>query len=88
MVLSGAGVRRGNSISLSLNGLAECRMCATVPDMDYIALIYYACVCAVLSLLAPRLRRNVSRLAVGAVVGLIAASCLPFLKGVLNSLPA
>jgi hypothetical protein len=60
------------------------RRCVTVLCMDYIALIYYAGVCAFLSFLAPRLKRTIHRLTVGAIVGLLAASLLPILKGALS----
>lgn len=48
--------------------------------MDVINLVYYAAICAVLSYFAPRLRTALTRLAVGAVVGLVAAGVLPLIR--------
>ncbi|MDJ0639768.1 MAG: hypothetical protein QNJ20_13090 [Paracoccaceae bacterium] len=48
--------------------------------MDPVALVFYAVVCGVLSLAAPTLGGRVPRLAVGAVVGVVAASVLPILS--------
>ncbi len=52
--------------------------------MDPITLGFYAIVCGGLSAVAPRVPRLPLRLAIGAVVGLAAASLLPFLKGAMN----
>ena len=49
--------------------------------MDVTALIFYAAVCGVLSMFAPNMGGRMSRLAIGAVVGVIAAALLPFLRG-------
>ena len=51
--------------------------------MDPIALAFYAVVCGVLSAVAPTVPRLPVRLAIGAVVGMVAASLLPALKGML-----
>lgn len=51
--------------------------------MDPIALVFYALVCAILSLFAPQLGGRTARLAVGAVVGIAAASLLPMVRTVL-----
>ena len=48
--------------------------------MDPIAIAFYAIVCAALSFFAPNLGGMGPRLAVGAVVGIVAAVALPFLK--------
>lgn len=48
--------------------------------MDPINLAYYATVCALLSALSPQLRTPIWRLGIGAIVGLIAAGGLPYLK--------
>lgn len=48
--------------------------------MDPVALVFYALVCGVLSLFAPNLGGRVSRLAVGAGVGVVAAALLPVLN--------
>ncbi|MEL6510740.1 MAG: hypothetical protein AAFQ47_08020 [Pseudomonadota bacterium] len=47
--------------------------------MDPITLIFYAVVCGLLSVLAPKLGAMPSRLAVGAVVGVVAATALPYI---------
>jgi hypothetical protein len=52
--------------------------------MDPITLGFYALVCGCLSAFAPRVPRLPVRLAVGAAVGLAAASVLPMLKGMLH----
>ncbi|MEM1077918.1 MAG: hypothetical protein AAGI09_05260 [Pseudomonadota bacterium] len=48
--------------------------------MDPVALVFYAAICAVLSLFAPQLGGRVTRLAVGAGVGVLAAAVLPLLR--------
>ncbi|SNR32831.1 hypothetical protein [Puniceibacterium sediminis] len=48
--------------------------------MDPITLTFYATVCACLSAVAPRVPRLPVRLAIGALVGLVAATLLPFLR--------
>lgn len=50
--------------------------------MDMIALTFYAAVCGILSLFAPRLGGMVTRLFVGAGVGVVAASVLPVVRAV------
>jgi len=50
--------------------------------MDPITLGFYAIVCGLLSAVAPSMPRLPVRLAIGAVVGLAAASLLPLLKDV------
>lgn len=51
--------------------------------MDVTALVFYACVCAGLSLFAPRIGTPWARLAIGAGVGIVAAALLPILRGAL-----
>jgi len=51
--------------------------------MDPIALAFYGVICGCLSAVAPNLGGVPLRLAIGAVVGLIAASVLPVLKGMM-----
>jgi uncharacterized protein YjeT (DUF2065 family) len=51
--------------------------------MDPITLAFYAIVCGLLSAVAPRVPRLPLRLAIGAVVGIVAASLLPVIKGLL-----
>lgn len=53
--------------------------------MDVIALAFYACVCAALSVLAPRLGTFTLRLGVGAAVGILAAMVLPLLRGLIGA---
>lgn len=49
--------------------------------MDPISLSYYAAVCGLLSLFAPRFGGYLPRLAIGILVGLVAAGVLPALRG-------
>lgn len=51
--------------------------------MDPVSVTYYAIVCALLSAYAPKVRRRVARLFVGAVVGLLAAAFLPTVRAAL-----
>jgi len=51
--------------------------------MDVIALSFYAVICGVLGWAAPNLGAPVVRLGIGAVVGVIAASLLPYVKAML-----
>ena len=53
--------------------------------MDPISLTFYAAVCGLLSLFAPSLGGRIPRLAIGAVVGVIAATVLPLLRAALGS---
>lgn len=48
--------------------------------MDPISLVFYAVVCGCLSVFAPNFGGMVPRLAVGAVVGVVAALVLPFVR--------
>jgi len=52
--------------------------------MDPLALVYYALVCGLLGLAAPRLRRPLTRFAVGVAVGLVAAGALPGLRAMIG----
>lgn len=56
------------------------RPCAKLAGMDLLSLAFYALVCAVLSLFAPQLGGRAARLAVGAAVGVAAATLLPVLR--------
>ncbi len=49
--------------------------------MDPVSLVFYAAVCGLLSAFAPRLGSPAARLGAGAVVGLVAATVLPVLRG-------
>lgn len=51
--------------------------------MEPISLAFYATVCGVLSVAAPRLGGFLPRLLTGALVGVIAALILPFLRGLI-----
>ena len=53
-------------------------------SMDPITLGFYAAVCGTLSVVAPRFPRLPIRLAIGVCVGLVAATLLPMLKGMLD----
>lgn len=48
--------------------------------MDPVTIVYYALVCGTLSAVAPSVPRLPIRLAIGALVGLVAASVLPQIK--------
>ena len=52
--------------------------------MDPITLAFYALVCGILSLFAPDLGGRGARLAIGALVGVGAATLLPVLKTTLG----
>ncbi len=52
--------------------------------MDPISLVFYAIVCGLLSLFAPNLGGMLPRLVVGAVVGVAAATALPFVNGMMG----
>ena len=52
--------------------------------MDPITLSFYAVVCGALSIVAPNLGGFIPRLAIGAVVGIVAATVLPLARGVLE----
>ena len=51
---------------------------------DSTAIIWYAAICGTLSAMAPNLGGRGMRIFVGAFVGILAASMLPFVKGVLG----
>ena len=52
--------------------------------MEPITLAFYASVCGILSVAAPRLGGFVPRLLVGAIVGIIAAILLPTIREILG----
>jgi hypothetical protein len=52
--------------------------------MDPISLVFYAVVCGRLGLGAPNLGGMMPRLAVGAGVGVVAATALPFINGMMG----
>lgn len=52
--------------------------------MDVTALVFYALICAILSLASPGLGRPATRIAIGAVVGIVAAAILPILRTALG----
>ena len=49
--------------------------------MDVTALLFYAAICGLLSLAGPRLGAPLTRLGIGAAVGILAAALLPTLRG-------
>ena len=51
--------------------------------MDVITISFYAAVCGVLGWAGPMLGRPLVRLVIGAVVGVVAASILPTLRGMI-----
>ncbi len=52
--------------------------------MEPISLAFYAAVCGLLSVVAPNLGGAIPRLATGAIVGVIAATVLPMLRGMMG----
>lgn len=52
--------------------------------MDPVTLAFYAVVCGLLGLAGPSLGQPATRLGVGALVGILAAGALPFLRGALG----
>lgn len=66
----------------SFNALPGRHLCY-LADMDPITLTFYALVCGCLSAVAPNFPRLPIRLGIGAAVGLVAASVLPMIKGML-----
>ncbi|NNE87097.1 MAG: hypothetical protein HKN27_03395 [Silicimonas sp.] len=52
--------------------------------MEPISLVFYAVVCGVLSLVAPKLGAMIPRFAVGAVVGAGSAAALPSIVGMMG----
>ncbi|MDD9921494.1 MAG: hypothetical protein OXQ92_04310 [Boseongicola sp.] len=53
--------------------------------MDPFTLTFYAIVCGILSAIAPNLGGIAPRLITGAVVGVVAAAALPFLRGMIGA---
>jgi hypothetical protein len=53
--------------------------------MDILALTFYACICGVLSAVAPRFGSTLSRIGLGIIVGALAAFILPLLRGIVSS---
>lgn len=51
---------------------------------DTTAIIWYAAICGTLSALAPSFGGQLSRMGIGAVVGILAATVLPFAKGMMG----
>ncbi|MCW1933321.1 hypothetical protein [Pararhodobacter zhoushanensis] len=52
--------------------------------MDPVTAVYYATICAALSFAAGRLRSGMVRIILGVVIGAIAASLLPDIRGMLG----
>ena len=52
--------------------------------MDPVSLGFYAIVCGLLSAVAPNFPRLPVRLGIGALVGIVAASVLPWIKGMMG----
>lgn len=53
--------------------------------MDPISIAFYAVICGLLSMFAPSLGGRVPRLAIGAVVGVVAAISLPVVRGMMGA---
>ncbi len=53
--------------------------------MDPIALVFYAIICGCLSAFAPAGLARYARFGFGALVGIAAASALPFLQGMMSA---
>ncbi len=53
--------------------------------MDPITVAFYAIICGLLSAFAPPGWAKLARFAMGAVVGIVAASTLPFLQGLMGT---
>ncbi|MEM9975972.1 MAG: hypothetical protein AAF771_17485 [Pseudomonadota bacterium] len=53
--------------------------------MDIVALVFYAAVCALLGVFAPRFGNVGLRLIVGAGIGILAAFALPFLRALVGA---
>lgn len=51
---------------------------------DATAIIWYAAICGILSALAPSLGGQITRMGIGAVVGILAATALPFARGMMG----
>jgi hypothetical protein len=52
--------------------------------MDPISITFYAVICGVLSMVAPNLGGTIPRLGIGAVVGVLAAVALPFIRSTIG----
>jgi hypothetical protein len=52
--------------------------------IDTTAIVWYAAICGILSALAPSFGGQATRIGIGAVVGILAATILPFLKGMMG----
>lgn len=53
-------------------------------SFDATAIVWYAAVCGALSALAPGFGGRIARLAIGAIVGVIAASVLPLIRSMMG----
>lgn len=52
--------------------------------MEPISLVFYAVVCGLLSVFAPSLGGAAPRMAIGAAVGVLAATALPVMRGMMG----
>lgn len=74
----------------SINRRCETKArCASIAEkgrhnMEFSGLVFYAVVCGSLSFAAPMFGSAITRLAVGAGVGLIAAIALPMIQGAIG----
>ncbi len=53
-------------------------------NFDSTAIVWYAAICGILAAFAPQIGGRVVRLTIGAVVGIVAASVLPIIKGIMG----
>ena len=51
---------------------------------DSTAIVWYAAICGLLAAFAPQIGGRVVRLSIGAVVGIIAATILPTVRGMIG----
>ena len=79
--MTGHAVRRTRKVRQKRPASQTAEATAKVPGMDPVSIAFYAVVCGILSVAAPGLGGVVSRMAVGAVVGIVAAALLPLLRG-------
>jgi hypothetical protein len=52
--------------------------------MDPISITFYAVICGILSMVAPNLGGTISRLGIGAIVGILAATILPIIRSTMG----
>ncbi len=53
-------------------------------NFDSTAVVWYAAICGLLAAFAPQLGGRIVRLSIGAGVGIVAATVLPIIKGMMG----